>query len=376
VNDVRPFRIEVPDAELDELRARLAATRWPDELPDGGWGDGIDPATMRSLVTRWREGFDWRAQEADLNRHPQVVTEIDGARVHAIDARSTRAEADAAPTVLLLHGWPSTVAEFRRVVAPLTDPADGAGPACHVVVPSLPGFGFSGPTPERGWGTNRMARALAELMARLGHDRYVPHGGDVGYAVAAELSRVDPEHVAGVHLHLGGVGLAAMHRHEVPRDEAEARAFAQYDAYLGQEQGYAVLQSTRPQTLAYALTDTPAGQLAWVAEKFHNWADPAHPVPADDVLTTAAIYWFTRTAGSSARYYQEAYRDRGVPQPFVDAPTGVVAFPHEIVTPLRHWAEQQYRITRWVEMPEGGHFSALEVPGLVLDGIRGFLASL
>jgi pimeloyl-ACP methyl ester carboxylesterase len=194
--------------------------------------------------------------------------------------------------------------------------------------------------------------------------------------VAAELSRVDPEHVAGVHLHLGGVGLAAMHRHEVPRDEADARAFAQYDAYLGQEQGYAVLQSTRPQTLAYALTDTPAGQLAWVAEKFHNWADPAHPVPADDVLTTAAIYWFTRTAGSSARYYQEAYRDRGVPQPFVDAPTGVVAFPHEIVTPLRHWAEQQYRITRWVEMPEGGHFSALEVPGLVLDGIRGFLASL
>jgi microsomal epoxide hydrolase len=194
--------------------------------------------------------------------------------------------------------------------------------------------------------------------------------------VAAELWRVDPAHVAGIHLLLGGVGLTAGHRHEAPSDAAEERAFAQLDAYLAEEQGYAVLQSTRPQTLAYALTDTPAGQLAWVAEKLHNWADPAHPVAVDDVLTTASIYWFTRTAGSSARYYQEAYRDRGVAQPFVDTPTGVAVFPHDIVQPLRHWAEQQYRITRWVDLPEGGHFAALEVPGLVLEAIRGFVATL
>jgi pimeloyl-ACP methyl ester carboxylesterase len=373
VSALEPYRIAVPDAALAELQARLAATRWPDELPDAGWHDGMDPATVRALVARWRDGFDWRAQEADLNRFPQVVTEIDGTRVHALDVRASRADA---PTVLLLHGWPSSVAEFRRVIEPLADPAEGAGPACHVVVPSLPGFGFSGPTPDRGWGTRRIAAALAELMARLGHGRYVPHGGDVGYAVAADLARLDPAHVPGIHLHLGGVGLAAMHRHESPADAVDERAFAQYDAYLGDKSAYAHLQSTRPQTLAYALTDTPVGQLAWVAEKFHEWADPANPVAADDVLTTASIYWFTRTAGSSARFYQESYRDRGVPQPYLDVPTGVAAFPHEIVVPLRRWAEQQYRITHWVDMPEGGHFAALETPGLVLDGLRRFVATL
>jgi pimeloyl-ACP methyl ester carboxylesterase len=243
-------------------------------------------------------------------------------------------------------------------------------------VPSLPGFGFSGPTSDRGWTTGRMAEALATLMARLGHDRYVPHGGDMGYALAAELGRRDPVHVAGIHLHLGGVGLAAMHRHEPPSDPAEERAFTQYDAYVSDKSAYAHLQSTRPQTLAYALTDTPVGQLAWIAEKFHEWADPDHPVPADDVLTTAAIYWFTRTAGSAARFYQESYRDRGRAQPFVDVPTGVASFPHEIVVPVRRWAERHYRITHWIDMPDGGHFAALETPGLVLEGLRTFLRTL
>lgn len=373
---MKPFRIEIPQSEVDILRRRLETTRWPAELDEPRRADGITPDAMHALVDHWLDGFDWRAQEADLNHFPQVVTEIDGQRLHAVHRPSPRP--DAVPLVLL-HGWPSTFAEFRRVIDDLASPADG--PAFHVIVPSLPGYGFSGPLRDRGWGAQRIAGAIAELVRRLGYERYLAHGGDAGYQVAAALARVDTQHVAGIHLNLGGVGLAGRHRDEPPATEAETQALARYTDYLRDKSAYALLNATRPQTVSYGLSDSPVGQLAWIAEKFLDWVDPAYPLSADDVLTTASIYWFTRTAASSARFYQEEYTANRAPgtgpdRGYVTVPTGIAAFPGEIVPPVRRWAEEQYNIVRWVDFPAGGHFAALERPDLVVEALRGFAACL
>lgn len=374
------FQIEIPQAELDELRRRLEAARWPEELDKTLPADGITVEAMRALVDRWLEGFDWRAREAELNRFPQIVTEVDGQRLHAVHRPSPRP--DAVPLVLL-HGWPSTFAEFRLVTDELAEPGDPGSPAFHVVAPSLPGYGFSGPIRERGWGAARIARAVAELMRRLGYARYLAHGGDNGYQIAAAIGRVDHEHAFGIHLNLGGVGLAGLHKDEPPADDAETFALARYADYIRDKSAYALLNATRPQTVSYALADSPIGQLAWIAEKFADWVDPNHPISADDVLTTASIYWFTRTAASSARFYQEEYTANRAPgtgpaleRTFVEVATGVAAFPSEIVPPVRRWAEERYNIVRWVDMPAGGHFSALERPGLVIDALRGFADQL
>lgn len=377
---VRRFVISVPQRDVDDLRGRLGAARWPAEIDRTRPEDGITVEAMQLLVDRWHGGYDWRAHEADLNRFPQVVMEIDGQTLHALHRRSPRADAE---PLVLLHGWPSTVAEFRHVVDELAEPADPARPAFHVVAPSLPGFGFSGPVRERGWGAHRIAGAVATLMRALGYDRYLAHGGDAGYQVAAALGRVDREHVGGLHLNLGGIGLAGLHRDEPPADDAEARALALYADYVRDKSAYALLNATRPQTVSYALADSPIGQLAWIAEKFADWADPAHPVAVDDVLTTASIFWFTGTAASSARFYQEEYTPNRAPgtgpvlsRSFVDVPTAVSSFPAEIVPPIRRWAEERYRIVRWTELPAGGHFSALERPDLVVDVLQGFAAQL
>jgi pimeloyl-ACP methyl ester carboxylesterase len=377
---VEPFRIAVPQEDLDDLRARLQSARWPAEITRTRPGDGITVEEMRALVDRWCDGFDWRAQESDLNRLPQVVTTVDGQRLHAVHRPSPRP--DAQPLVLL-HGWPSTFAEFRLVVDDLAEPAAGTDPAFHVIVPSLPGFGFSGPLREPGWGAHRAARAIADLVHRLGYDRYLAHGGDAGYQVAAALGRVDPGSVTGLHLNLGGVGLAGQHRTEAPASDAQAWALERYTDYIRSGSAYALLNATRPQTVSYGIADSPLGQLAWIAEKFRDWVDPAHPVPADDVLVTASIYWFTRTAASSARFYQEEYTANRAPgtgpaleRSYVETPTAVAAFPYEIVPPIREWAEELYNVVRWVEPPAGGHFSALERPDLLLDALRGFAAQL
>ncbi|MFT4230252.1 MAG: epoxide hydrolase [Microbacterium sp.] len=379
-DDVSPFRIEIPEEELTELRARLEAARWPAEIDQTRPADGITVDAMRRLVERWLHGFDWRARERELNRFPQVVTEIDGQRIHAVHRPSPRA--DAVP-LILLHGWPSTFVEFSRVVDDLADPADPAQPAFHVVAPSLPGYGFSGPIRERGWGAHRMARAFAELMRRLGYDGYLAHGGDNGYHIAAALGRVDPDHARGLHLNLGGVGLTGAHRDEPPADAAEELAHRRYAEFVRDKSAYAQLNATRPQTLAYALTDSPIGQLAWIAEKFTAWVDPSSPIDDDDVLTTASIYWFTRTAASSARFYGEEFtanRPAGqgpaLERTYVQTPTAVASFPYEIVPPVRRWAQEHYNIVRWVEVPAGGHFSALERPELVIELLRGFAAQL
>jgi epoxide hydrolase len=300
--------------------------------------------------------------------------------VHAMHRPSSR---PGAVPLVLLHGWPSTVAEFSLVVDELAEPADPAAPAFHVVAPSLVGYGFSAPVRERGWGAHRTARALAELVRRLGYTGYLAHGGDSGYQVAAALARVDTANVAGIHLNLGGIGLAGRHRADEPRDAVEKEALARYADYVRDKSAYALLHATRPQTLAYGLADSPVGQLAWIAEKLLDWVDPAYPLPIDYVLTTASLYWFTETTASAARFYQEEYSanrpadaELARERTYVTVPTAVAAFPHEIVPPVRAWAEELYNVVRWIDMPAGGHFSAVERPDLVVAALRGFAEQL
>ena len=362
--DVTPFRVDVPQVEVDDLVERLRRTRWP--VRQDLTGDrGILVERVRALAERWASGWDWRAQEAALNAWPQVTTTVDGTRVHALHVRSP--EPDAVPLVLL-HGWPGSVVEFLRVLGPLSDPgAHGGDPAdaVHLVVPSLPGYGFSGPTPDGGWTPARMARAVAELVARLGYDRYVVHGGDWGAHVGRDLAAADAAHVAGLHVTMTP-GPAA------DGDPAAEEKVAHYTRELS---GYAKLQSTRPLALAPALTDSPAGLLAWIAERFAEWTDPASEIDVDQLLTNVAVYWFTRTGPSSAQLYWERAH---TPAPgwSREVPTGVAVLPHDLFRPPRAAVEQVVDLVSWTEFDRGGHFTAMEVPDLLVEDLRRFVRAV
>ncbi|MEV8440855.1 epoxide hydrolase family protein [Actinosynnema sp. NPDC051121] len=362
---VTPFRVEIPQADLDDLRARLAATRWPADLPGAGWDYGVPVAHVRELADHWLHRYDWRAWEARLNAHPQFTTAIDGQTVHFLHVRSARP--DALP-IVLTHGWPGSVVEFLDVIGPLSRDF-------HLVIPSIPGFGFSGPTREKGWDVTRVARTWAELMRRLGYDRYGAQGGDWGSAISRELGVVDAEHVVGVHLTMlltfpGGdpSGLT----------DADFERLAGIDAFQ-EKSGYAQIQGTRPHTVAYGLHDSPVGQLAWIAEKFEEWTDPTGrpdgAVDRDLLLTNVSVYWFTGTAGSSARLYKES-RNAWVRVTPSTTPTGVAVFPREVMLPVRRIAERTNNITRWTEFDRGGHFAALEQPELLAEDVRAFFHSL
>ncbi|MFE7136085.1 epoxide hydrolase family protein [Streptomyces sp. NPDC057638] len=382
---MQPFRIDIPQAHLDDLHRRLEATRWPGELPGTGWERGVPQDYLKELAAYWRTGFDWRAAEAELNAHPQFTETIDGARIHFLHITSPEPDATA---LLLTHGWPGSVAEFLDVIGPLTDPrAHGADPAdaFHLVIPSLPGYGFSTLT-EPGWDTARIARAWATLMDRLGYGRYIAQGGDAGSPISLELGRTDPGHVLGVHVNMlmtfpSGdpaelAGLSA-------RDQQRLAKLARFDAELC---GYMKLQQTRPQTLAYALTDSPAGQLAWITERFLDWTSartrPEEAVDRDRLLTNVSLYWFTGTAGSSAQFYYEgaaAVRAAaaGALPPPLTVPVGVAVFPDDIFVPLRSLADRDLpTITHWSEFETGGHFAALEQPARLTADIRTFARSL
>lgn len=374
-----PFRVDVPRADLDDLSDRLARTRWPDELPGVGWSYGVDRDYLADLVERWRTGYDWRAHEARLNEVPQYTDTIDGQRVHFLHVRSP--EPDATP-LIVTHGWPSTVYDFLDVLAPLTDPrAHGGDPAdaFHVVAPSLPGFAFSGPTRQTGWGVQRTARAWAELMRRLGYARYGAQGGDAGSIISAELGRVDPEHVIGVHVN----ALANAATPTAPGDLDALSGPDQERARRNQEwwyahSGYATQMGTRPQTLAYALNDSPAGQLAWNLEWFVDW-DPGRtnqaPVDQDTILTNVTIYWLTGTAGSAARFYREigaeAWGRRPARSP---VPTGVANFRGDRA--IRGLAELSNTVIWWTEHADGGHFASVQAPDLLVSDIRAFFRTL
>jgi len=386
---IRPFRVSVPDGDLDDLRHRLDRTRWPDELPGAGWDYGVPRDYLRELVHYWRHEYDWRATEARLNRWPQFITAIDGADVHFAHIRSP--EPGATP-LIVTHGWPGSFVEFERIAGPLTDPrAYGADPAdaFHLVLPSIPGFGFSGPTREKGWEHLRVAGAFGELMRRLGYRRYGAQGGDWGAAVSRELGRLYAGDVVGVHLNIiPGAGataepteaeLAAL----APAERARTLAsWQRFQHWSREKQGYADIQSTRPQTLAYALTDSPVGQLAWIAEKFKEWTDsadrPEDAVDRDHLLTNVMIYWLTGTAGSAARlYYERAHAAyRGRPPERSATPTAYAAFPQENFVVLRHLAERTENIVRWTEFDRGGHFAAMEQPELLVGDVRAFFRGL
>jgi microsomal epoxide hydrolase len=370
---VRPFRIDVPQADLDDLRDRLARTRWPDQLDGTGWDYGIPVDYARDLAAYWRTGYDWRVHERRLNEFPQYTTTIDGQNVHFLHVRSP--EPEALPLVMT-HGWPGSVAEFTEVIGPLTDPRAHAGDpadAFHLVVPSIPGYGFSGPTRERGWNPRRVARAWDELMRRLGYQSYGAQGGDWGSTISRELGLIVPGHLTGVHLNMLFT--------PVPDDPGELTGVEQerldrLRRFRATGSGYGAIQSTRPQTLAYGLTDSPAGQLAWITEKFAEWTDgglPDETIGRDRLLTNVSLYWLTGTAGSSARLYYEAARSRASGPPETSsAPTGVAVFPAEIAPAIRRFAELSNNIVHWTEFDRGGHFAAMEVPDLLVGDVRAF----
>jgi epoxide hydrolase len=369
---IQPFRIAIPQADLDDLRTRLAHTRWPDQLPGVGWDYGIPLEVVQQLAEYWRTGYDWRVQEQRLNAFGQFTTAIDGQNIHFLHVRS--AEPGALP-LIMTHGWPGSIVEFADVIGPLTEPSAHGGDtadAFHLVVPSLPGFGLSGPTQDLGWDVRRIARAWDELMRRLGYQRYGAQGGDWGSSISRELGLIVPEKVIGVHLNMLFPQVRDEPADLTDREKARLEALRRF---VSAGSGYYAIQSTRPQTLAYGLTDSPAGQLAWIAEKFNEWTDGGLPgaVGRDQLLTNVMLYWLTGTAGSSARLYYEAARARSWSPPATSTvPTGVAVFPREIAPPIRRFAELSNNIVHWSEFDRGGHFAAMEEPDLFVADVRDF----
>jgi epoxide hydrolase len=403
--EVVPFRIDVPETELADLRRRLRQTRWPEREPVTDWSQGVPLAYLQELCGYWADGYDWRATEARLNALPQFRTVIDGVAIHFIHVRSPRQ--DALP-LIITHGWPGSVVEFLKVIGPLSDPAShgagggGAGAgvpegaagaaraagaagaagadAFHVVCPSLPGYGFSGKPDRTGWGVERIARAWAVLMERLGYSRYGAVGSDWGTSVSAALGQRDRARVAGIHLipPLAGPDPATFG----DLTEAERAAMASLEHSAEWDSGYSTEHATRPQTIGYALVDSPAALAAWVVEKFWSWTD--HGGSLDDVLTRDEVidnlmmYWLPGTGASSARLYWESIRQvnewiAGTTTDTVDVPTGCSVFPAELQRPSRRWAERRFTDIRyWGEPARGGHFAALEQPELFTEEVRSF----
>ena len=375
--DVRPFRVEVPEAALEDLASRLARTRWPDPETVPDWSQGVRVANARALVGYWERGYDWRRFEARLNAVPQFLTEIDGLDVHFLHARSPHP--DALP-LLLTHGWPSTVADFLELVGPLTDPVAHGGDArdaFDVVVPSLPGFAFSGKPTAPGWDVDRTARAWAELVRRLGYDRWTAHGGDWGAAVTTALGAQRPEGLLGIHL---STPYAVPHELPASLTADEQRAVDELARYAGPMGGSNHLQATRPETVGFALADSPAGQAAWIYEKFQSKTDNTglaeDAVSRDAMLDTIALTWFTNSAASSARTYWEN-RTATMAGPRVGLPVAVTVFPRDLPRMPRSWVEAAYPdLVHLAEAERGGHFAALEQPGILVEELRTGLRSL
>jgi len=378
VADIKPFRVAVSDDVLRDLQARLRNTRWPDAELVGDWSQGVPLAWIQDMCHYWAEHYDWRRREAALNRFDHFITELDTLDVHFIHARSPHP--DAMP-LLITHGWPGSVVEFHKVIEPLSDPTRFGGSAAdafHVVCPSLPGFGFSGKPKTTGWGEQRIAQTWIALMAALGYSRYGAQGGDWGSAVTASIGALDPAHCACIHVTLA---MGSKPRVEGEPTAQDQRALKALEHYRQWDAGYSTQQSTRPQTLGYGLSDSPAGQAAWILEKFWAWTDcdghPENILSRDELLDNVMLYWVTASAASSARLYWESFGKGkgGKPLP-VDVPTGVAVFPKEIITPVRTWMEPRFRnIQHWNEMIRGGHFAAFEQPEIFVDEVRAFFRS-
>ncbi len=377
------FTIAVPQAVLDDLRHRLAAARWPDEIANDGWERGTNLAYLRALAAYWQQGYDWRAEEAALNRLPQYRIELEGARVHFVHLRGRGPK----PLPLIIsHGWPGSFVEMTKLIPLLADPARHGGraeDAFDVVVPSLPGYGFSDPPLRPGMNPNATAALWVRLMAALGYERFAAQGGDWGAAVSTALGLDHPQRIVGLHLnYIAGRFLLGGTLNEPAQDEVAGRYLEELRAWWDAEGGYNHLQATKPQTLGYALNDSPLGLAAWILEKFHRWSDcagdPARLLGRDTLLTNVMIYWVSGTITASMRLYYES-RERPLrlsPTNRVTPPVAVALFPKEIPMPPRALAERGYNIQRWTVMPRGGHFAALEQPELIAQDLREFFRAL
>jgi pimeloyl-ACP methyl ester carboxylesterase len=377
-SQIKPYRIFIGDDVLDDLRSRLRNTRWPETEPVGDWSQGVPLQWIKEICRYWAEDYDWHKREALLNRFAQFTTEIDGLSIHFVHVRSPHP--DAMP-LIVTHGWPGSIVEFHKVIEPLTNPTAFGGEAAdafHLVCPSLPGFGFSAKPTATGWGVDRIARAWASLMDRLGYSRYGAQGGDWGSAVTTALGAQDGDHCAGIHITLS-MGTRPSAVAQPTAVEAQALERAKY--YNDWDSGYSKQQSTRPQTIGYGLTDSPSGQAAWILEKFWAWTDcngdPESILGRDELLDNVMLYWVTATAASSARLYWQSFGPARRTVHKVSIPTGVAVFPKEIIPPVRHWMEPSFTdIRHWSEMQKGGHFAAFEQPELFVADVRKFFRML
>jgi pimeloyl-ACP methyl ester carboxylesterase len=377
-SDITPFRIAVEEAQLADLRERLARTRWPERETVSDWSQGIPLAYLQELCEHWRERYDWRRTEAALNGIEQFTTKLDGLPIHFLHAHSPH---DGALPLLMTHGWPGSIVEFSKVIEPLTDPpAHGGEPgdAFDVVCPSLPGYGFSGKPAAPGWNVEQIASAWAQLMARLGYSRYGAQGGDWGATVTMALTGADADHLAGIHLNMAVAdpqalsGLGEL-------NEQEQAALASFARYRRWDSGYSTQQSTRPQTVGYGLVDSPAGLCGWIVEKFWSWMDcdghPENVLTRDELLDNVMLYWLPAAGASSARLYWESFRARDFKP--IDVPAGISVFPKEIFRVSRRWAQTRFSDLRhFGEPPRGGHFAAMEQPQLFVDEVRAFFATV
>ncbi len=383
MTDINPFRAEIRASDLDDLKARLALTRLPEKETVDDWSQGVPLGYLEEILTYWRDEYDWRRAEARLNEFPQFVTPINGLDIHFLHVRSP--VANAIPLVMT-HGWPGSVMEFLKVIGPLTDPeahGGSADDAFHVVCPTLPGFGFSGKPTAPGWGVDKIGAAWAELMARLGYERYVAQGGDWGSIVTCTIPGQDPEHCRAIHTNMAVVTPDPETMKDLTEEEQSALAGMQH--YQDWDSGYSKQQSTRPQTLGYALVDSPIGQAAWILEKFWAWMDcdghPENVLSRDELLDNVTLYWLTASGASSGRIYWESFGGNGLRES-ISAPAGISQFPKEIFRTSERWARKRFtNLIYWNTLDKGGHFAAFEQPeqfvselracfGLVRDDVR------
>ena len=374
---IKPFRVDIPQSQLDDLKARLANTRWPDAETVDDWSQGAPLNAVKSLCKYWQHSYDWRRCEQELNAHPQFTTEIDGLDIHFLHIRSPH---DNALPMLMTHGWPGSVLEFMQVIAPLTNPTAHGGSAkdaFHLVIPSLPGYGFSGKPSATGWGLERIAQAWITLMARLGYSKYVAQGGDWGSGVTTAIARIDPPECLAIHINMALAQPTADDMASLT--ERDKNALADVKHYFDNDSGYAMIQKSRPQSLGYGLADSPVAQAAWIYEKFHGWTDnkgrPEDALSRDQMLDDISIYWLTNSGASSARLYWESFHSL-LAEP-ITMPCGVSIFPKELFRPARQWVERLYQnLIHWNNVEKGGHFAAFEQAEIFVNEVRTCFAKI
>jgi pimeloyl-ACP methyl ester carboxylesterase len=370
---ITPFKIDIPQTALDDLKTRLAMTRWPEQETVNDWSQGVPLHKLKALCEYWQNEYDWRSCEARLNAHPQFITRIDGLDIHFLHIRSPH---DNALPMVMTHGWPGSVLEFMDVIGPLTNPTEYGGDAndaFHLVIPALPGYGFSGKPEQTGWSIERTANAWITLMRRLGYANFVAQGGDWGSAVTGALGNIHPPECLGIHLNMA---IALPNEAERANlNDKEKAALASFQFYQDWDSGYSKQQSTRPQTVGYALADSPVGQAAWIYEKFYAWTDnngePEDALSTSKILDDISLYWLTNTAASSARLYWESFNSAFGSGFESDIPVGISIFPKEIFRSVKPWADRKYPNLRyWNELEKGGHFAAFEQPETFVNEVR------